>query len=100
MDHQGHPFLAVIAVAERQGVKSICDMPGCWEFDAGKWWVAVNGHKEAVKCSRGAEVPAFHAYVEFNGWPAGLLHPHGEGWLAAGAAANTETFVAAMDALS
>lgn len=71
---------------------------GCWEVAVDdNWWIALNGHKEAVKCSRGASVPPFTAYVEWNGWPAGFIDPRG-GALAAGEAANEDTFCAAVKA--
>jgi hypothetical protein len=98
LDHEGHPFFAIVARAERDGVKSICDLPGCWELTAGAWWVAVNGHREPTKCSRGVEVPGFHAYVEFNGWPAGIFSPHGTGEFVVSADANAAAFIAALEA--
>ena len=38
----------------------------------------------------------FHTYIEYNGWPAGVLNPLGEGEFAAGTGANVESFVAAL----
>ena len=35
-------------------------------------------------------------YVEYNGFPAGLLTPMGDGCIAAGEAANEDTFIAAL----
>jgi hypothetical protein len=73
---------------------------GCWEFgdpDRG-WYVAVNAHEAPVKCYAGAEVPPFHAYVMWFGFPAGLITP-AEGTIAAGAAANMDTLLAWLEAL-
>jgi hypothetical protein len=69
---------------------------GCWECDIdGTWWVAVNGHTEPRKCTRGFEVPPYEAYVEFNGWPAAVIHPYGGG-IVAGAAANEDMLIEAL----
>lgn len=70
--------------------------PACWEHQIdSQWWIACNGHDEKKKCSREAEVDPFSIYVEFNGWPAGIFNPFG-GVIAAGAAANEDTFIAAV----
>lgn len=88
-------FASVCELATTLGARNIKDLPGCWETQIdGRWYVAVNGHNVETKTSRGAEVPPFHCYVEFNGWPAGIFSPRG-GVIAAGAAANEDTFVAA-----
>jgi len=36
------------------------------------------------------DIQPFAAFVNWNGWPAGVVNPHG-GWIAAGDAANQET---------
>jgi hypothetical protein len=51
--------------------------PGCWEFEAGGWWLAVNGHRTPTRCSRGVDVPPLSAYVERGVFPAGILDPLG-----------------------
>jgi len=80
----------------QKGFASIKDLPACAELaiDA-HWWVAVNAHRDACKCSKGAVVPPFTAYFEFNGWPAGFVEPCG-GFLAAGRLANEDTLAAAI----
>jgi hypothetical protein len=103
------PFEAIIEMCDRLGVQGIGSFPGCWEYEIDKhWWVAVNGHTEPVKALSptdvkydrpGTDVPPFTAYVEFNGWPAGLIDPTG-GVLAAGAAANEATFIEACAAVT
>lgn len=91
-------FLAIAEFAHRKGVKSIKDLPACWEAAVGDhWWIAVNGHGVPVACSHGGDVPPFSAFVEFNGWPAGILDPMG-GVIAAGELANEQTFRAALEA--
>lgn len=72
---------AYVALAEYSlslGIRNIKDLPGCWEQQIDDvWWVAANGHPEPVKCSEGAEVPPYHMYLVFNGWPAGVIGPYG-----------------------
>ncbi len=80
------------------GVKSIKDFTGCWEHDIDEHWhIALNGHQETVKSSSGVEVAPFNCWVEWNGWPAGYLDPRG-GIIAAGEAANEESFCDALRA--
>ena len=61
-----------------------------------RWWIAVNGHNETTKCSKGADVLPFHAWIEYNGWPAGMVSPTG-GIIATGSCANENTFIEALD---
>src|SRR3990167_1705130 len=83
-------------LAHRLGVRNIKELPGCWEYQIDEqWWMAVNGHKEPVRCSKGAEVPAWHLYFEYNGWPAGFVGPSG-GTVAAGEGANEATLLRAL----
>lgn len=70
---------------------------GCWEHQVdSRWWIAVNGHKQPMPCSHGPEVEPYHAYIEFNGWPAGIINPF-EGTLATGEAANEQTLCEALE---
>lgn len=55
-----------------------------------RWTMAVNGSKERIE-----NVPAFSIYVDFNGWPAGLIDTRGCSF-AAGTLANLETFNEAL----
>jgi len=99
-------FCAIVDLALALGVTRIDLLSGCWthRIDA-QWWVAVNGHPGGMPASSpdGASakvpfiVPGQHCYVEYNGWPAGLLNPF-VGTLAAGEAANEDTFIAAIQA--
>jgi hypothetical protein len=89
-------FYEIVMLAERMGVEDINELPGCWECQIDeRWWIAVNGHREPAKCSAGPEVPPFTAYVQFNGWPAGIIDPYG-GIIAAGDAANEDAFITAL----
>jgi hypothetical protein len=90
---------AIVNLAGVLGVENITALPGCWEHQIDdQWWLALNGKKTPTKCSHGAEVPPFHFYVEFNGWPAGIFSIRGDGEFAAGSAANEDMFIAAVDA--
>jgi hypothetical protein len=89
-------FAAVCDLAISLGVTRINKLPGCWEHQVDEhWWVAVNGHDKPTLCSTETSVPPFSIYVVFNGWPAGIIDAGG-GCLAAGALANEETFLAAI----
>jgi len=89
-------FAAIAELALSLGASRICDLPGCWEhqIDA-QWWVSVNGHRDPCRDSRGHDVPGFTAFLEYAGWPAGLIDPRG-GVIAAGGAANEGTFIEAV----
>jgi hypothetical protein len=90
---------AVLGLHERLGAKPLNEIVGCWEVKVdARWWLACNGHKEPLVCSRGVTVQPFTFYVEYNGWPAGVFYVDGEGQFAAGNGANVETFVAALEA--
>ena len=91
-------FSKIVELLLAKGFKSIKDLPACAEIEIDeRWWVAVNGHPEQTKCSKGTEVPPFTAYIEFNGWPAGCIDPGG-GCMAAGAIANEDELIAAIEA--
>ena len=60
-----------------------------------QWWIAINPHDEKLKCSHGPVVEPFTMYVEFNGWPAGIVTMNG-GMFAAGSAANEDAFIDAL----
>jgi hypothetical protein len=81
------------------GMKNISELPGCWEQKIDEnWWIACNGHENPVQCSKSAgaaTVPPFSFYIEFNGWPAGIVDAGG-GSLCAGAIANEETLITAL----
>ena len=90
-------FGKIVGLACELGARDIYRLPGCWEHAVDEsWWVAVNGHEQKVKCSRGAFVPPFAVYIEFNGFPAGFCDAGG-GTLAAGAIANEDALIEALD---
>jgi len=78
-------FTLIIAIAEARGVANIAALPGCWEFSAGSWSIAVNGHREERVATAGDKVPPFHALATNADLIAGiaLISPSG-GTCAAG----------------
>lgn len=91
-------FVHVIELCDALGVSKINALPGCWEHQIDdQWWVAVNAKKQPVVTSRGYTVEPYDCFVEYNGFPAGSFNPGG-GILAAGEAANEQTFIAAVRA--
>jgi len=91
-------FVLLMYIAEADGVIPLSEhYEGCWERQLGEWWFAVNGHDGPRKCSHGVEVQPYHCYVEYNGFPAGLMTPFG-GVIAAGRIANEDAFAEALHA--
>jgi hypothetical protein len=85
-------FMKVAELGFALGVKSIKDLPGCWEHQVDEHWrIKVNAHHEVVD-----GVPPFHCAVDWNGFPAALFAPDG-GTFAAGSCANEDTFLEALD---
>lgn len=91
-------FARIAELGGALGVRNVNELPGCWEHQIDEHWhLSLNGHKEAITDSKGREVPPFHASIDWNGWPAGLISPGG-GIIAAGACANEDTFIEALKA--
>lgn len=91
-------FDAIAQLAIQKGAAPLSKHEGCWEHEIDdQWWIAINGHKQEVACSKGPAVPPFHAYLEYNGWPAGIFSPMG-GTICAGEAANERTLLDAVRA--
>lgn len=79
------------------GFEDIKHLPGCAEMAIDEtWWIALNGHEDTTECSKGVGVPPFSLYIEFNGWPAGVVTAYG-GTMAAGSIANEREFIAAIE---
>lgn len=57
-----------------------------------RWLMKANGHKEVIDL-----VPPFSIYVEFQGWPAGMIDPNGATF-ANGKIANLKLFNDAIEA--
>lgn len=91
-------FARIAELGGALGVRDVNKLPGCWEHQVDELWhISLNGHRKTIKDSKGFEVPSFHAAIEYNGWPAGLIGPGG-GIIAAGECANEDTFIEALKA--
>lgn len=89
-------MLAIADLAITLGAAPMTKYEGCWEHQVDdNWWIAINGHGDDKKCSKGPNVKPYCCYVEFNGFPAGLLNPYG-GAIAAGIVANEDAFISAL----
>ena len=90
-------WMGVVTLAMRDGIKRLPDHNGgIYERKIDdRWRVVMNGNKTLVE-HNGIELPPFGVYVEFNGWPAGVIDPGG-GVIAAGEVANEDTFIAAIE---
>lgn len=85
-------FLLEYAISE--GATKLHLLPGLWESKIDDHWtIKCNGHKETME-----GVPPFCWYIEYNGWPAGIIKLRGEGVIAAGEGANEKTLIAAIEA--
>jgi len=95
-------FTKIAEFAAALNVRSIGNLPGAWihAIDS-QWTIAVNGHDKTIQAEpegmMQAKIPPHSAAIWFNGWMAGILDPFG-GIIAAGEAANEDTFIAALDA--
>ena len=91
-------FAVLAKLGNLLGAGPLNKREGCWEFQIDEdWKIAINGHKEPTPCSM-SDVPLmpFHCYIEYNGWPAGVINPVG-GIIAAGSDANENTFIEAIE---
>jgi len=78
------------------GWENLSSHSGCAEHQIDdQWWFAINPHGEPTECGKGAKVPPYSIYYQFNGWPAGVVTGQG-GVIAAGKLANEETLIAAI----
>jgi hypothetical protein len=98
MEKMPEAFVLAMELGYKSGMRSIKDLPGCWTYKVDEQWtIHVNGHAVIMACASGADIPPYHMYVEYNGWPAGLLGKDG-GEFAAGEGANEGTFIEALKA--
>ena len=100
-------FVVLCDLADAVGAKQpLSEYAGCWEHKIDeKWFVACNAHQEPKAVvgipggmAHGGKpfmLDPFHAYVEYNGWTAGVFNPR-NGTFAAGSGANEDTFIAAV----
>lgn len=89
-------WTALCKLATIDGAAPLNRLPGCWEKQLDeRWWIAANGHKEP-KTADGFDVPPFSVVVKFNGWPFGVIDPHG-GCIGHGEMANAGALVEAIE---
>lgn len=95
----------ILDLHKHDGTLPISKLPGLWKRKLDERWTFwVNGHMDGPRKvedgdqgGQGFEVHPGDVFVEFNGWPAGSFSLiTGEGIIAAGAAANYETFCDAL----
>ena len=89
-------------LAAEMGAAPLNKRTTCWTVALDdRWWLAVNGRNyrlhAASPTGTSHPVPPFSVYVEFNGWPAGLIDPY-RASIAAGSLANIGTLVEAVKA--
>lgn len=90
-------FLGCAALAKHDGIVPL-PQDAIWErkIAGGHWVIKFNGTKETRKAGD-ADLRPYSVYVEWCGWPAGIIDPAG-GIIATGAMANEDTFIAAIEA--
>jgi hypothetical protein len=92
-----NPFALIAQLADARGIRNLKDRPGCWEVELPDgWYFAVNGHGRDTTCSKGAAVPPYNAYVEWQGTPCAFINPHGGPFL--GGDLGAEAFCDALQA--
>ena len=97
-EHMGNPLVALCQLCLARGVRNIKTLPGLCHVPINDQWEAwINGRDEVLPTDGGVEVKPFHAYVEYNGWPAGIVSAY-DGEFVAGEAANLDSFLAAVTA--
>lgn len=72
--------------------KPLPQIPGIYKIQVGGWTIECHGHPNQVIDGLGP----FQFRLHWNGWPAGFITPVG-GLIAAGALANEDTFIEAMN---
>jgi hypothetical protein len=100
-DESPAPTEAFMAIAEMLGRRGHAPLKGKLITETvGPWVVCLNAQAApasvALDGTMGCEdVPPHHAVIFFNGWLAGTLSPF-DGWIAAGEAANEDSFIKAV----
>ena len=92
-------FMRIVELGIALQIAPLDQHDGCWEADVDEhWFIAVNGHPEPRLMRKDQNLPPvqpYTVYVEWNGFPAGIL-TYSDGCIAAGAAANEDTLIAAL----
>lgn len=90
-----------LALALGATAENLRRKPGAWVHRLDETWIiAINPHDEEIEVTidgtMGGRLREFEAGIWFNGWLAGLINPAG-GTIAAGAGANEDNFIRALD---
>ena len=87
-----HVVKLMLELTSLRNLRDLVKIPGLTTMKVDeKWTIKINAHREEID-----GVAPYEFGVWYNGWPAGSFSPMGEGILAAGEAANKETFRAAV----
>lgn len=88
-------MILVADYAQAMGATPLNRHDACWDSRIDDHWrIVANGHRQEIQ-HNGVRVPPFSVYVEFNGFPAGILDAYG-GLMAAGEAANARALARAL----
>jgi hypothetical protein len=83
-----------------RGLPPLNELPTPYEYGKiGKWELVINGSREDATWSReegAVTIPPFTLYVEYNGWPAGMINPYEGEILAADGEANEQGLIEAI----
>lgn len=74
-------FAAIVRLCEALGVRRINELPGCWEHEVSGWQIALNGHAEPTRSSRGVTVPPYTAAITHADYLVAMhVDPAGGAW--------------------
>ena len=92
-------ILAYVALlAEKDGMTPLNEkVAHTWTRDLPDGWRVTLNPSNEMRITEGIDIPPFTAFVEFNGFPAGFVNPHG-GDMAAGEYANEDALIAILKA--
>lgn len=83
----------LIDYALSQGAKQVNKIPGLWDNKIDEHWrIQFNPHHDVL-----GNVPPFSWYVEYNGFPAGILDIRGDGIICCGEFANENGLMEAIE---
>lgn len=93
MPEQKHIAQLMLEYAMSLGVTPAIIKKGIWTNKIDDHWtLKLNGQQEKI-----SGVPGLSWFIEFNGWPAGIMSILGDGVLCAGAAGNEDNLRKAIE---
>ena len=96
-DFVSEAFGVICELGIALGIRPLNEHPGCWAHQIDDFWfVAVNGHDES-RMYQTIEIPPFHAYVAYDGWPAAMFTPRGGEFVVTNVV-NEDAFIRAVRA--